>query len=37
MPPQVIDLNDQGVALFERVRRCGLVRESVSLGVGFEV
>lgn len=27
----------QGVALFERMRRCGLVRESLSFGVGSEV
>jgi hypothetical protein len=25
------------VGLFERIRRCGLVEEIVSMGVGFEV
>ena len=33
-------LSHQGVALFEkikRIRRCGLVGGSVSLGVGFEI
>lgn len=30
-------MNAQGLALFERIRRCGLAGGSVSPGVGFEV
>lgn len=30
-------LSHQGVALFERIRRRGLVGQSVSLGMGFEI
>lgn len=36
---RLIDLSawSPGVALFERLRRCGLVGGSLSLGAGFEV
>jgi hypothetical protein len=30
-------LGHHGVVLFERIKRCGLVGRSMSLGVGFEV
>lgn len=30
-------INHQETELFERIRKCGLVGGSVSLGVGFEV
>ena len=33
----ICTLSCQGVALFERVRKCGLVGGSVSLGVDLEV
>jgi hypothetical protein len=38
-PPcsQVGILNPQVLGLFGRIRRCGLVKEGVSLGVDFKV
>lgn len=30
-------MGSEGIALFERIKRCSLVGVSISLGVGFEV